>query len=105
MIAIYCRANHNQASQLCEECINLRDYASRRLENCPFGEDKPTCAACSIHCYKNEMRLKIKEVMRFSGPRMIYHNPIDAIIHFFKKLRRNQPRSVAEGTSRRNGRH
>lgn len=33
---------------------------------------------------KNRKREKIREVMRFSGPRMIIHHPIEAIRHLFK---------------------
>ena len=36
----------------CEECRRFLDYAERRLEKCPYGEAKPTCARCPIHCYK-----------------------------------------------------
>jgi len=90
MIAIYCRSRHGSAEGLCEECITLRVYALRRLEQCPFGEDKPTCDRCSIHCYKNDMRLKIKEVMRVAGPRMLFMHPLDAITHFYRERRRNR---------------
>ena len=31
------------------------------------------------------MRDKIREVMRFSGPRMILYHPIEAIIHMFDR--------------------
>ena len=80
MISIYCNSHHG--SQItCDDCRKLRDYALERLEKCPFGEDKPTCVKCSIHCYTPVMREKIREVMRFSGPRMIYKHPILAIRH------------------------
>jgi hypothetical protein len=52
-----------------------------RLDRCPFGEDKPTCATCPIHCYKPQVRDRIREVMRFAGPRMLWHHPILAIRH------------------------
>ncbi|MBK5194977.1 MAG: nitrous oxide-stimulated promoter family protein [Proteiniphilum sp.] len=90
MIAIYCSSIHGSAEGLCEECITLRAYALRRLEQCPFGEDKPTCGFCSVHCYKNDMRLKIKEVMRMAGPRMLFRHPLDAITHFYREHRRNR---------------
>ncbi|KAF5042821.1 MAG: nitrous oxide-stimulated promoter family protein [Petrimonas sp.] len=96
MIAIYCRANHKGVSGLCEECAALKNYAMKRLENCPFGEKKTTCGSCIVHCYKNDMRLKIKEVMRFSGPRMLFRHPIDAIRHFYKEYRRNHISSITD---------
>lgn len=81
MITIYCRSLHGKRTGLCDECIQLEEYAVRRLSNCPFLADKPTCARCSIHCYKPDMKQKIVEVMRFSGPRMLFRHPILAVMH------------------------
>ncbi|MDO5665274.1 MAG: nitrous oxide-stimulated promoter family protein [Bacteroidia bacterium] len=101
MITIYCRTNHKPAFGLCDECLTLNGYAMKRLENCPFGENKPTCGSCTIHCYKSEMRQKIKEVMRFAGPRMLLHHPIDAIRHFYKEYKRDRLYAVTEKNSRK----
>ena len=98
MIAIYCRANHKPASGLCDECTTLNDYAMKRLENCPFGENKPTCETCSVHCYKSDMRLKIQKVMRFTGPRMLFLHPVDTIRHFYKEHKRNRLYAIAKKT-------
>lgn len=81
MISIYCTAHHHSSQSLCNECEQLYDYATKRLMRCPFQADKPTCGNCTIHCYKHEMRDKIKNVMRYAGPRMIYRHPILAIYH------------------------
>ncbi|HLW10126.1 MAG TPA: nitrous oxide-stimulated promoter family protein [Fermentimonas sp.] len=90
MINIYCRSKHKHGRELCAECRSLNEYALQRLERCPFGEEKPTCGTCKIHCYKKDMREQIKTVMRFAGPRMLLHHPIDAITHFHRerKLKR-----------------
>jgi hypothetical protein len=90
MIAIYCRSVHGSRQQLCDECSTLQAYAFQRLERCPYGEEKPTCASCPIHCYKNDMRLKIKAVMRKAGPRMLFLHPIDTVQHFHKQRRLNR---------------
>lgn len=52
MITIYCRSKHKSGKELCHECEILKTYAMQRLERCPFGEGKPTCGTCTIHCYK-----------------------------------------------------
>ncbi|MGN0478669.1 MAG: nitrous oxide-stimulated promoter family protein, partial [Hominenteromicrobium sp.] len=52
-----------------------------RSDCCPFMETKTFCSNCKVHCYKPEMREKIREVMRFSGPRMIFRHPVTAIRH------------------------
>jgi len=82
MIGIYCRGHHGSGKALCEECRELSAYAEQRAEKCPFGEEKPACSRCPIHCYKPRMKEKIGRVMRFSGPKMIYRHPILALRHF-----------------------
>lgn len=89
MITIYCRSKHKSGKGLCKECESLNSYALQRLERCPFGDNKPTCGACTIHCYKSDMRNRIKEVMRFSGPRMLFIHPVDTVRHFNRERKRN----------------
>jgi hypothetical protein len=93
MIALYCRDNHKTAG-LCPECRELNDYALERLRKCPFQEGKTTCAKCPVHCYNTEMRDKIRKVMRYSGPRMIFRHPIMAVQHLIDS-RRNKPVTTA----------
>lgn len=83
MIEIYCKKKHKCKSELCEECEELLNYAHFRLSNCKFGDEKTTCGKCPIHCYKKDMRVKVKEVMKFSGPRLIIYKPIELIRHAF----------------------
>ena len=88
MIALYCRKNHHTAKgSLCPQCQALHDYALQRIERCPFMETKTFCSACKVHCYKPEMREKIRAVMRFSGPRMLLYHPILAIWHLICSMR------------------
>lgn len=81
MIALYCRKKHGGRKALCPECAELDAYAQLRSEKCPFMETKTFCSNCKVHCYKPEMRERIREVMRFSGPRMIFHHPVAAVRH------------------------
>ena len=82
MIALYCRKKHKtKRGQLCTQCAKLTEYARQRSEKCPFMENKTFCSNCKVHCYKPDMREKIRAVMRFSGPRMIFSHPITAISH------------------------
>ncbi len=84
MIRIYCCSRHGQQKgMLCSGCLQLENYAHGRLERCLFGENKPACKNCTIHCYKPEYRQKIQEVMRFAGPRMLLYYPFDAIRHLW----------------------
>lgn len=81
MIRLYCRLEHKSAAGLCGDCSDLRDYARARLERCPYAPEKPTCANCPVHCYRPDMRERIRAVMRFSGPRMLVHHPWLAVRH------------------------
>ncbi len=81
MISIYCKKKHHTGKKLCPECEKLQEYAMQRSDKCPFMETKTFCSNCKVHCYKPDMREKIREVMRFSGPRMIFHHPVMAVRH------------------------
>jgi putative cytoplasmic protein len=87
MLEIYCRAHHGNNLSLCEECEALFDYARARVERCPHMETKTFCSACQTHCYAPKMREKIREAMRYSGPRMLLHAPVMALRHMFIEWR------------------
>jgi len=82
MVAMYCHDHHDVASgDLCPACAELMEYARLRLDGCRYGAEKPTCASCPTHCYKPAMRERVREVMRYSGPRMIRRHPVLAVAH------------------------
>ncbi len=87
MILLYCRRNHRGTVHPCPECAELISYAQSRSAHCPFMEQKTFCSNCKVHCYKPEMRQRIKTVMRFSGPRMLFHHPIMAMWHVICSIR------------------
>lgn len=88
MIALYCRNKHGKRHGLCPDCAALDSYARERSDKCPFMETKTFCSNCKVHCCEHanpeigiEMREKIRAVMRFSGPRMMFHHPVMAVRH------------------------
>lgn len=83
MIALYCRHKLGQC-EMSEEYRALTAYALKRLDRCKFGENKPTCKKCPIHCYQAKMREQIRIIMRWAGPRMIIYAPIATLRHFLK---------------------
>ncbi len=87
MIQIHCRGHHGPAAALCEECQQLSDYAGMRLKRCRFGTEKPTCAKCPVHCYQQTRREQIKAVMRYAGPRMVWHHPLMSLRHWLDAFR------------------
>jgi hypothetical protein len=95
MIDLYCQGNHG-SDTLCRECSSLSEYVQLRLDHCPFKDNKPTCVNCTVHCYASLQRIQIRNVMRFSGPRMIYRHPMMALYHMVDgiKYRPNKKRTV-----------
>lgn len=85
MIQLYCRQKEGHA-MLCDSCRELLEYATRRLEHCRYGAEKPTCRKCPIHCYRPDMRVRIQAVMRWSGPRMLFYHPFATIKHLLREL-------------------
>ncbi|WP_235847688.1 nitrous oxide-stimulated promoter family protein [Paenibacillus tuaregi] len=93
MIGQYCSGHHareerkhaasndKQVIKLCWDCYCLHQYAMKRLGLCQFGEEKTTCVECPVHCYKPAMRSQIKEVMKYSGPRMLLSHPVLTVWH------------------------
>lgn len=81
MMEIYCKKHHGIKSGLCEDCSELLIYAETKLDRCPYGQEKPTCNQCPIHCYKPEPKESMRLIMRYSGPRMLLKHPILAIRH------------------------
>jgi len=100
MIDLYCCHHHGKGkgAPLCDECQELREYALLRLRHCPFQEGKTSCGNCSRHCYKPDMRQRVRELMRFSGPKMLWEHPLLALFHLFDGLRKKpKPRKEAAG--------
>ena len=90
MIELYCRHRLKQDS-IPEEYKQLAEFASNRLDHCKYGENKTACKDCPTHCYAPKQREAIREVMRWTGPRMIFYSPIDAILHiFYNVFKRNK---------------
>jgi hypothetical protein len=91
MIELRCRDLHTVEAGACDECRSLGEYADTRLEKCPYGDEKPTCVNCPIHCYARAEREQMKEVMRYSGPRMLLKHPILAIRHMLEGRKQAPP--------------
>ncbi len=87
MVKMYCDHHHDKINSICNNCNELTKFANERINLCVFQNDKPVCSECQIHCYRMDMRDKIKTVMRFAGPRMTLRHPILGIRHLIDKRR------------------
>ena len=102
MAKLYCRHHHQHSKNtiVCDKCEDFLIYANEKLHRCPYGQNKPTCNRCPIHCYKKNQRLQAKEIMRYAGPRMLVWHPILAINHLLSE-RRSIPKTVPKNASNR----
>jgi hypothetical protein len=105
MVGIWCADHHAQDAgqdRPCTECCEFLAYAARRLEKCPYGEAKPTCAKCPVHCYKRAQREQARVIMRYAGPRMTLRHPWLSLMHLVDKLRRvEHPMEIRRRQARR----
>lgn len=92
MMEMYCDAKHagieKDHENLCGECSVTYLYALDKLKKCPYGDEKPNCTKCAIHCYSEDMRERIGVVMRYSGPRMALRHPVLSLYYLFNNFRK-----------------
>lgn len=98
-ICVYCHAKHTQCHritlkgfdlkeltgtdlELCPDCAKLLAHAFVKRSHCP-RDPKPQCKHCPTHCYQKVYRERIREVMRFSGMRLLLTGRIDFLYHLF----------------------
>jgi hypothetical protein len=81
-VGIYCHGRHaTSKGMLCPGCAELLAYAELKRRCCPL-DPKPACKGCPIHCYAKERRATIREVMAYSGRRLLLRGRLDLIWHY-----------------------
>lgn len=65
---------------LCDACAKLLAHAIVKRSRCPH-DPKPACKHCPQHCYQPAYRQYIREVMRYSGWRMVTRGRVDLLRH------------------------
>lgn len=112
---IYCRGNHRATHReplvsdgaalgvygrtppvVCAGCADLVRYAERRRASCP-KDPKPFCSNCDTHCYTPGMRDRVREVMRYAGPRSMFtRHALAGVRHLIEGRKvRNRARHAA----------
>jgi hypothetical protein len=114
---IYCKGVHSDAERaplasdgaalgaygkrvpvVCDECAELLAYAEKRRAYCP-KDPKPYCSHCDTHCYSPEMAARMRDVMRYAGPRAVFHgHAVDSVKHLMegRRARRQAAAPAAE---------
>jgi hypothetical protein len=100
-IEVYCHHQHGEANKgpvhlktfdvlticgkelsLCTECGKLLAHAFVKRSNCPF-DPKPMCKKCPDHCYATNYAKRMREVMKFSGRKLVLSGRLDYLFHLF----------------------
>jgi len=89
-VQVYCTGRHGAAEQscfplparlgelrICLECALITEYAVNKRLKCPLEKEKPSCKHCRVHCYAAVKRKKIREIMAYSGRKMIMRGRLD----------------------------
>ena len=94
MISLYCAGHHAKegavetgyaGEAMCSECKMLDDYCVLRTERCRSMATKTSCDKCGNQCYAAAQKEKVREVMRYAGPRMLRKHPVAAVRHLLGK--------------------
>jgi hypothetical protein len=117
-VSMYCRGNGHAGREpltlknidtielstrmlfLCPGCSKLLHHGLIKRSHCPQNP-KPNCSDCPSPCYDKSYRMKIREVMRYSGWRLLVRGRVDFLFHLlgarFRKRRKVEKR--ADGAS------
>lgn len=98
-IRVYCRSKHPDAFKapttlrthdveaicgkpllLCPSCRKLLAHGFTKRTHCPM-EPKPACKRCPDHCYHPTYRRQIREVMKYSGRKLVLSGRLDYLVH------------------------
>jgi Nitrous oxide-stimulated promoter len=98
-IHIYCRYKHRDAPKttatlkthdvtaiagreihVCPDCARLLAHAFTKRTHCPM-DPKPACKHCPNHCYHPAYRAQIRQVMHFSGKKLLLSGRLDYLFH------------------------
>jgi RNase P subunit RPR2 len=95
-VEVYCSGKHRGADRsqttlpngmgvrtICPECAAFLEYAIEKRLKCPLEAEKPTCKHCRIHCYDPTRREKVREIMSYSGRRLVLRGRLDYLWHYF----------------------
>lgn len=95
-VEVYCSGKHEMVERntfmlpaglgqrmVCSECATFMEYAVSKRLKCPLEAEKPSCKHCRIHCYGKEQREKVRQIMAYSGRRLMMRGRLDYVWHYF----------------------
>ena len=100
-IEVYCAGQHTEAQRLpvsmpthdlqaiagkevklCQACSRLLMHALVKRTRCPM-DPKPACKHCPKHCYAPEYRQQMRQVMAYSGRKLVMRGRLDYLLHLW----------------------
>lgn len=88
--SIYCRRHHRDivkdGTGLCASCREAVEATLERAQSCPNGH-RDNCQDCSVKCQRGEGQQRIREIMRYAAPRMLFRHPLMTFVYLRKRLR------------------
>ncbi len=95
-VEVYCSGKHGTLERqpfklpaglgerrVCSECAAFMEYAVTKRIKCPLEAEKPSCKHCRIHCYGRVQREKVREIMSYSGRKLMMQGRLDYVWHYF----------------------
>lgn len=98
-IEVFCQGQHGSAQRsevtiaalditgtvgrpimLCENCARLCAHAFVKRLHCRF-DDKPECKHCPNQCYHPRHQQQIRQVMKYSGRKLLMRGRLDYLLH------------------------
>ena len=74
------RAVAGRSIVCCDECRKLLAHAFTKRSHCPM-DPKPMCKHCPSHCYAPHYRDQIRQVMKYSGKKLLFSGRLDYLYH------------------------
>lgn len=94
-VETYCSGKHSGSTRkacslpadlghrlLCSDCTDFLQHAVMKRLNCPLEDEKPSCKRCRIHCYAAPHRENVREIMAYSGRKLIMRGRLDYLWHY-----------------------
>ena len=86
IVSLHCRKKHDHPPKLlCSECEDLLTYCEQKIQYCPWGDKRGQCVTCKSNCFHPDYIKRIKPMMRWAGPRLIFYHPIKLLRHYLRR--------------------
>ena len=86
---MYCKKFHQDAAKdeagLCTECRQTVNATAQRTQACPFNHEG-NCQDCPIKCQRGDAQDRIKAIMKYSAPRMLFAHPAMTLRYLQRKI-------------------